>query len=247
MAFKQGNFVMNLLLPLVISLLFLGSSTAHAQSVSGGELAMTGVFYEEYVLAESGEGWLGLYRVGDEYELRSTTLVVSESQRRGMDIKEVGTSPPSKPLFLVRGLEELKPGKVTTLMHDWKFLYPGQIDYFQPDGSTYYTGGPYYTLTAVGVAVDLGPSQVGIQEYRLILSGSSLKQVSQTLVDWDQFLVNSFPGVIWAGDLDKDGKLDLFMDMTRSERSVGYALFLSSAAKEGEFVGKVATWEAVVD
>ena len=162
-------------------------------------------------------------------------------------MEEVRTNQPSEPLFLVSGFEQLQPGKVTALMHKWKFLYPGQIDYFQPDGSTYYTGGTYYTLTAVGVAVDLGPSQVGIQEYRLILSGSSLKQVSQTLVDWDERLYEATPGVIWAGDLDKDGKLDLFMDMTRNERSVEYTLFLSSAAKEGEFVGKVATWGAIVD
>ena len=205
---------------------------------------MTGVWFEEYVSAKSGEVWLGLYQVGDEYELRSSTLAVSEFKEnvRRMDSrKEVRVDQPREPLFLIRGLEQLQPGKVTTLVHDWKFLYPGQVDYIRSNQFS------LYTLKAVGVAVDVGPSQVGIQEYGLILSGSSLKQVAQTLVHWDQFLVNSFPGVIWAGDLDRDGKVDLFMDTARHEASVGYALFLSSAAAEEEFVGKVATWMAGVD
>ncbi len=49
----------------LISLLFLGS-------VCGQELARTGEFSGKFVPAKSGEVWLGLYQVGDEYELRST-------------------------------------------------------------------------------------------------------------------------------------------------------------------------------
>ena len=33
---------------------------------------MAGEFYAEFVSAKSGEVWLGLYRVGDEYELRGS-------------------------------------------------------------------------------------------------------------------------------------------------------------------------------
>ena len=239
----QGNLAMRLLLSLVISLLLLSSGTAHAQSVSGGELAMVGEFWAHYVSAKSGEVWLELYRVGDEYELRNTTLVVNERREDRWDeeFKAVQVDQSTKPLFLVRGLEELRSGKVTTLVHDWKFLYPGQVDYIRPEG------GAYYTLTAVGEAVDQGPSQVAIQKYKLILSGSSLRQVSQTLIGWNRFIDNTTPGVIWAGDLDRDGKLDLFMDTARHYAYVEYALFLSSAAKEEEFVGKVATWMAGVD
>jgi len=236
----QGNLAMRLLLSLVIVLLFLGSGTAHAQS---GELAMTGEFWAQFVSAKSGEVWLGLYQVGDEYELRSTTLVVNERREDRWDeeFKAVQVDQSTKPLFLVRGLEELRSGKVTTLVHDWKFLYPGQISYFRSDAST------RYTLRAVGEAVDQGQSQVAIKNYGLILSGSSLRQVSQTLIGWDRFIDGTTPGVIWAGDLDRDGKLDLFMDTSRHYGYVEYALFLSSAAAEEEFVGKVATWMAGVD
>ncbi len=243
MAFKQGNLAMRLLFPLVISLLLLGSSTAYAQSVSGGELAMTGEFWAQFVSAKSGEVWLGLYQVGDEYELRSTTLVVNERREDRWDeeFKAVQVDQSTKPLFLVRGLEELRSGKVTTLVHDWKFLYPGQVGDLRSDDNI------SYTLKAIGEAVDQGPSQVAIKNYKLILSGSSLRQVSQTLIGWTRGIDGTTPGVIWAGDLDRDGKLDLFMDTARHYAGVEYSLFLSSAAKEGEFVGKVATWRASVD
>lgn len=44
----------------------------------------------------------------------------------------------------------------------------------------------------------------------------------------------------FAGDLDRDGKLDLLIDISEDEHEWHPALFLSSAAHEGELVAKVA-------
>ena len=198
---------------------------------------MTGVSFSQYVTAKSGEVWLGLYRVGDEYELKASTLVVVDAD---MDSKDIRVDQPTEPLFLVRGLEQLQPGKVTALIRKWEFLYPGQISYIRSNRFA------YFTLRAVGVVVDKGPSQIEIQGYNLILSGSSSKQGSQTLVDWAEGL-GATPGVMWAGDLDRDGEIDLFMNMGVDDLWVEFALFLSSAATEGEVVGKAATWRAAVE
>jgi hypothetical protein len=75
-----------------------------------------------------------------------------------------------------------------------------------------------------------------------------LKQVSQTLVDWDEGLYEATtPGAIWAGDLDRDGKIDVFTRISGYRPILEYTLFLSSAANEGEYVGEVATWRPAVD
>ena len=230
----QGNLAIKLLISLVVSLLFLAS--AHAQS---GELAMTGRFYAESVSAKSGEVWLGLYQVGADYELRNSTLAVNESRNELMetDFKEVQTNQPSEPLFLVRGLEELQPGKVGAIIHDGEFIYPGHMKLFR-----YLRD--YYTLAAAGEAIERRPFEVGLSKYKLMLWASGR---SQTLVESAVGFDDALPRVIWAGDLDRDGKIDLFMDTARHYQITEYALFLSSAANDGEIVGQVATWGASTD
>jgi len=232
----HGNLAMRSLSFLVFCLLFLGSSTAHAQS---GELARTGEFSAKFVSAKSGEIWLGLYQVGDAYELRSTTLVVNEYERNGTARKEVKTNQPTEPLFLVRGLEELQPGKVETMSDDNKFLYPGETKFFRSASRT------YYFLVAGGEAVPRRTEAL-IEKYTLTLYEGSLKR-TQTLVDFEVGIDGAGPGVIWAGDLDRDGQVDLYMSLSRHYAQVKYGLFLSSAAKEGEIVGQVTRWGASVD
>lgn len=53
------------------------------------------------------------------------------------------------------------------------------------------------------------------------------------------------PVLVWAGDLDRDGKLDLLYNLSSFYIDTELALFLSSAAKEGELVGLAARWNAV--
>ena len=153
-----------------------------------------------------------------------------------MDFKEVETDQPSEPLFLVRGLEELQPGEVETFIHDRQFIHPGRV-------LRSWTG-TGFSLAAVGEAIERHPFEVGISQYKLMLWASKR---SQTLLYFFNGLDDATPGVLWAGDLDRDGKVDLFMEMNRHYASISYALFLSSAAKDEELVGKVATWRAAVD
>ena len=204
---------------------------------------MTGEFYADSVSAESGEVWLGLFQVGDEYELRSTTLVVDESERRGMDYKEVQTDQPSNPRFLVRGLAWLLPGKVETVIPDGKFIYPGQRETFGFGRNT-------YALRGFGEATDRDLYSIFIEKYKLTLSAtldSPMFKYSQKLLEYNGVLEVLAPRVEWAGDLDKDGKLDLFMQMSHKSVYSEYALFLSSSARDGEIVGQVARWGASND
>jgi hypothetical protein len=51
--------------------------------------------------------------------------------------------------------------------------------------------------------------------------------------------------LLWVGDLDRDGKLDLYMDFYGYEKGgYGSGLFLSSEAEKGELVKQVADFSA---
>ena len=45
--------------------------------------------------------------------------------------------------------------------------------------------------------------------------------------------------LIWAGDIDGDGTLDLIMDLSTHYNSSNMTLFLSSKAEEGQLLKKV--------
>jgi len=75
--------------------------------------------------------------------------------------------------------------------------------------------------------------------YVLIVSTGNLEQVLREAPAYDQ---DGPPLLLWAGDLDKDGKLDLLMDITNHYNISETALFLSSLARSGELVGKAGTF-----
>ena len=49
------------------------------------------------------------------------------------------------------------------------------------------------------------------------------------------------PHIAWAGDLDRDGSIDIFAELQTDYCGRTYALFLSSAAKGGLAPARVAT------
>lgn len=78
--------------------------------------------------------------------------------------------------------------------------------------------------------------------YQLVLrSGSGEKALKQVLYTRSQ-IKDEGPHLRWAGDLDRDGHVDLIYNVGEHHTETKLMLFLSSAAKEGEIVGLVAQW-----
>jgi hypothetical protein len=55
---------------------------------------------------------------------------------------------------------------------------------------------------------------------------------------------DTWPAIIWAGDLDRDGELDLLLEVSAHYAGSEQVLFLSSAAGKSGLVGKVARFTA---
>jgi hypothetical protein len=219
-----------------ILLFFLISSYGFADEVY---LLKTGQFFKEHVLHESGEVWFGLFRSEKGDALLETKITVEKIATPFDEGEEPGgvavtVDRAGDPIFLVKGSSRFRSGPVKTLLHDNLFLYPAQDLSLRLEKR-------HYNLMAFGSTNDEGL----ILSYGLRLWDSTLRAY-QTIAQisspgWET-TQNSF-NILWAGDLDNDGRLDLFLNLSEHYAEHVYALFLSSFADVGSLIKKVATFE----
>jgi len=110
-------------------------------------------------------------------------------------------------------------------------------------------------ISATGTATDSRESTSSGDSYPLKIKDYALKlhnhpkpgwcaQECRNLVEVETILDESVaPDVLWVGDLDSDGKLDVILDLRSDPEFNKPALFLSSSAENGDFV-RLVTWLA---
>lgn len=231
---KLSIFVSLLMLLLIFAT---GASDAWQKTklASHVELLETGEFHGDEVRARTGERWLGLH-VSDHgslllpYRLRVDAVhdgIVDddEEQKTG---KAVSVDLPLKPSFLVKGSIVLKEGPVTTILEGEKALEKASpLSLSLREQS--------YALKIVGDEDTEKCSEQSLpRNAKLVLTSGDLAQVLDSLEDCGN---DADWILLWAGDLDRDGKLDLYVSVNEHyERK----LFLSSSAAEGQLVKQVA-------
>ncbi len=213
-------------------------------AADGGPQALTlletGLFHGGEAPVKSGDGWLGLvHDAGNSSSVR-TLIRVEQAEDPIVDApgettgSEVMVDGPA-PVFLTRGIPSLTAGHVHTVL-------------LGSDGGSTVTGGESLRFTLAG------------EDYRLIVTNrgqlfdrqakpSSLifhgGGISQKLYEWPKGLSDEHCELIWAGDLDGDRKLDLYMDISNHYNVTHRRLYLSSAAEDGELVKEVASFRTV--
>ena len=218
--------------------------------VDGVELILPGQFHGGEIASESSDNWFGLYKIDNEYRLTKTSIFVNAcydgcaGDTSGICVT-VGTT--EKPLFLVHGLDNLKEGAIKSADINKEFLYPGQSTWPKEIKGK---ASPY-TLLAIGEATIYEeshgklyirhPGDMLFLNYKLILKYSIAKTATyQEIAAYDRLGLAGTPEVLWAGDIDRDGKLDFFMNLAHDYYYIQYVLFLSSMAEDGEILKKVA-------
>jgi len=226
------------LLPLVLS------GCAFVQTAKTAEVLLveTGEdFHGDEVKASNGEKWLGLYVTKDSSLLAESTLtvrrvfdpVIDEDERKPTG-KSVSVGRREKPVFLVKNAVMLRQGEATTV---YQVEHDEALSFGRKALVTLKLSGRTYQLKVVSqkrrlpVADGLLPSDAKL----LFTSGSS----TQTLHSLKNNDDDACWYLLWAGDVDGDGKLDLYLSLDgyNFEQRV---LFLSSQAKAGNLVSKVA-------
>ncbi|HEY9194127.1 MAG TPA: hypothetical protein VIO81_14755 [Methyloversatilis sp.] len=205
---------------------------------------LSGDFHGDEVAHGSGPGWFALVLKSGTARLEPVALKVSrvfdavldEEGKPPYTGKRVASLPAVEALALLRGAG-LKPGPLdsATLTGTRQGLA----------AKSFSLGARRYTLD---VAADCG-KRAGT--CRWTLSDGALRQTLAELevtrtADGRLETDSASTGLIWAGDLDGDGRLDLILDVSNHDNAVAQVrVFLSSRAAPGRLVGEAASFGAV--
>ena len=212
-------------------------------------LGRAGVFHGGEVAAQTGERWQGLYPSAGGVELRPVRLAVDTARDPLLDEDDgpftgQRVTTPFSTLYddghaedparlLVRRPGRAFPASLTTALSGTWLITSGQLGLD--------LGRQSYTLDVIE-----GPETVWVDSGErarydrvLVLTDGEARQPVSAIVGGDA----GDPAVLWAGDLDGDGRLDLAIDETNHYNLSAPALFLSSEARPGALVRRVARHE----
>ncbi len=244
--------------PLNLAIVTLLITTMNAAGDGSYEILLPGEWHGQTITAQPGDDWWGIFPEGDGVTLQRAPVTITSVHDPMMDRegettgKKVTIGQESTPLLLIHGLKEPAEGPIlsaTLEPPDWPseqstrlrqnaFLFPGQTHRLTLPTDK-------IRLTAVGTAhEDPEFHYVYLDNYQIkMYRGEEKETISQALTTIPRMGDLGEPYLIWAGDIDRDGKIDLIYDLTDHYIKTHLALFLSSAAKEGELVGLVAEWK----
>ncbi len=194
-------------------------------------------FHGDQVEAKDGQRWLGLFLEDGKYFLETRPVRVRLVNDPvidgdvGMTGKSVETVPTGTAIFLLRNAPMLKEGGIETVFYNGKYEGLPLENWFS---RTFRFGGKNYELrveNSVAVEKYLGKGS------RLVLSDG---ENSQVLTSLPNGCTDCYWTLYWAGDLDRDGKLDLYLDLSNHFNVMDKRLFLSGQAKPGRLVKLVA-------
>lgn len=239
---------MNLLRIALQLLLILVSLPVLAQPPVGDgskiEVLKPGAKMFEDTLAVDGETWWVLFQAaGEEVRLRYAPLVVRPYSATRRNISVAGI-PTDEVILLFRGTKELPRGPVSTVFNGSISLAPGtSLDLGSPPSFGFTIEAQPYQQSGSSNQPINTPTD-GDYEIRL-MQGEVCKQVLfKTFWQSESKKLNTFdealPRLLWAGDLDKDHKLDLILDLSTHYAGAEYVLFLSTYATSEELVHLVA-------
>ena len=204
---------------------------------------------KEDVKAKSGEIWLGFYKGKNNFFLRSEKIKVYPTTEPDYieDSKTVDVNGKNKPIVLIKNAKRLRDGEVKTVFsrlpferdHDYKkddsWLTRRFVKEFNLDERK-------YTLR-----VKQAVSKENDKYLALVLESENKSQIIEYCFYNEEDAVKSnyeeyLGNLIWAGDLDRDGKLDLYLEYNTHEKGYVTILFLSTAAEKEQLLEAAAVY-----
>lgn len=207
-------------------------------------IVVTGCYHGFEIEPIDNKDWYGLFKTDSGYVVESVNVLTeacrdvvldNQGDTTGVSLSIVHAL---KPIILIQSFKKLNTGFVPTTFSERSFLEPGK---------QVFLGGlerrDYYSMFALGEITDEGfrePGDLLILNYSLMLYGRTNETKKQIIVEFDRSSYDGLPSVLWSGDLDRDGKMDLLLDIRNHYNVTHYALYLSSEADDNNLVKLVA-------
>jgi len=180
--------------------------------------------------------WYGLYCEAHACELRKAAVEIGGGSAKNvldedeaLDILNV----PGEPVALLHGLD-LRPGKVTT----W-YRPPADVSTSRQFTSLKKLGQWDMPWSSEPLAMFWTrlPDHAGMRYH---MGGASGRQFLFALDEEGHYGGDTTPVIVWSGDVDGDGKLDILMTLPDDNCGFDERLYLSSQAGKGELIHKAA-------
>lgn len=150
---------------------------------------------------------------------------------KGFDTEIKACNKDEEPFFFMTNIKPIKNGKVKTISLNKNIENPdNKLNNF--DNISLNFNQKKYKLTRTRIGFDSNP----VCKFKVDLAVNNKKQtiIERDIVDTYQ--VSGHPTLIWAGDIDNDGNLDLIIRYMNHQYDIAYSLFLSSFADKGKLV-----------
>lgn len=187
-------------------------------------------FYDEVPAAvRSAEEWLGLYSTPSGTVLAPADVGFQREEAGDFTEHRI-TVEPGDPVFLVSGIPSLSPRDVTTVRG-----LPPSPSLERPRA--------LYELGDLDYSVELATSDATLCDARISLVRGEVRQTLHRPDDNVYSCDEPHFDVLWAGDLDGDGGLDLLTELSSKYSHHPRQLYLSSQAADGDLVARVAVFD----
>lgn len=171
--------------------------------------------------------WFGIFQSNGQTQLRKTqpSIVFNGT----LYFSQISVSGKDTPLFIIRGLSALKQGEVLAASPESK------QDLSLGESLKIQWKERQYDLMNSGIQ-----SNGQMMDYKIVLAQGKQSQVlflQKQVYEGDVGLK-----LIWAGDLDRDGLLDLVLDIQTDVNQANLILFLSSKAAPHDLLLRAASF-----
>ena len=182
------------------------------------------------------KNWIDLNKKGDKYFLSKADYKrKSDYDPCTGDSTKVIESKNKTLLFM--DFPELKLGEIKSLKISKKKIWPKEKTSFTYNDIEYFLRAEGKVLSSEKVHTDEGSEifQV-VENYKLYIS---TKDIPEKLLLKEESFNDTFVELLFAGDIDQDGKLDFIFQANRNYEEERVILFLSSKAEKENVVKKV--------
>ncbi|MFM7022269.1 MAG: hypothetical protein ACKOXB_04770 [Flavobacteriales bacterium] len=200
-------------------------------------LLVPGNFHEDEVEENAAkEKWMGVFKCRKSYYVakaaietsRINDIVDEPDQQTGWHVKVLHAD---TALFIVSGID-LAPGKVRDIQFP-EYVWPGDSVVFEYNGKG-------YKLFAKGNKELASTGWYNVWNYKLYLTRVEAgKENTELLVSQPNFS-DAMTSVLFVGDVDGDGYIDLLLDTSRHYNMQSHTLYLTKPAEDGKIFKVVA-------